>query len=138
MPALRLDILLRIIMNKEIRKEVRITKSDLSIILRKANLLNMNFSEYVRHVGTRSRLFTVMPIINDNMLSELSRVGNNLNQIAKALNGPNKDLYILNEHDSIIKDFKNTEKVFNLILDAHKSYLSNPEKHKILIDDSKN
>jgi hypothetical protein len=133
MPALCLDTIIEN-MNKEIRKEVRISENELKVMLRKAKLLNMNFSQYIRHVGIRSKLFTIVPIINDNMLSELSRVANNLNQISKALHGPNKELYIINEHDSIIADFYDAKMVFNSILEAHKEYLKNPYLNTKQID----
>jgi hypothetical protein len=74
-------------MKKELKKTIRFSKNELEKIQEKLNLLNVNFSQFSRAAILQHNI--QLPI-NRELLYEINKIGNNINQIAKAVNGKQK------------------------------------------------
>lgn len=72
--------------NKNIRITVRFSPDDMLEIERKAELMKMTTSKYIRTMATDGQaVMTEIPEFNKFMV-ELSKIGTNINQIARRLN----------------------------------------------------
>lgn len=67
-------------MAKELRKSVRMSSEELEIILKKAKIADITFSEYVREAALNHSI-KVVPGIRELHL-QVAKIGNNLNQLA--------------------------------------------------------
>ena len=69
-------------------RTLRISSVEISRIQKKADLANITFSQYVRKALKNSRpIFTqVIKPERSEMLREIAKIGNNLNQLAKHCN----------------------------------------------------
>lgn len=74
---------------RELIKRIRLSKDEWNIIFEKMEKTNLNFSEFARMSMTDSKIFSKKEkkaIANKELILELAKIGNNLNQIAKYLN----------------------------------------------------
>jgi len=72
---------------KEIRKTIRFSIEEISTIENLCNESGVTFSEYCRSAILGTPLKSRFDIL---MISQIQKIGNNLNQIAKNLNGGGK------------------------------------------------
>ena len=89
-------------MAKEIRKTLRFSEQEFSEIEQKISEHNLTFSEFARASILKKKIHTKLTV---DMIFQVQKVGNNLNQIAKSLN-----------HKSDISNLGNkpTNRVFSL------------------------
>ena len=73
-------------MAKEIRKTIRFTEDEYAKIQQELDKANISFSVFARVALLHKKI--KLPIERE-LLSELSRIGNNLNQVSKHLNSGN-------------------------------------------------
>ncbi|MPA79927.1 MobC family plasmid mobilization relaxosome protein [Campylobacter coli] len=71
---------------KELRKTIRFTQKELEEIKEKANNLNMSFSQYIVYSALNKQLASKKNPLYKDLTTQLAKVGNNLNQIAKTCN----------------------------------------------------
>lgn len=74
---------------RELVKRVKLSKDEWSIISEKMEKANLNFSEFARMSMINSQIFSKKEkraIANKELIIELAKIGNNLNQVAKHLN----------------------------------------------------
>lgn len=90
-------------MAKEIRKTIRFTDDEILTIENLCSQNGVNFSDYCRSAILEKPLKSRFDI---SMILEVQKIGNNLNQIAKKLNGGGKmDEFILRKLIDIEKKF---------------------------------
>lgn len=71
---------------KELRKTIRFNKKELEEITQKANDLNMSFSQYIIYSALNKQMASKKNLLYKDLTTQLTRMGNNLNQIAKTCN----------------------------------------------------
>ena len=71
---------------KTARVEIRVTEKEKIALKNKAQSLNMSLSELVLKTALDPTKITILPSINSKLFTELSRQGNNLNQLTRQLN----------------------------------------------------
>ena len=71
---------------KELRKTIRFTQKELEEINKKASNLNMSFSQYIVYSALNKQVASKKNPLYKDLTTQLARVGNNLNQIAKTCN----------------------------------------------------
>lgn len=71
---------------KELRKTIRFSKKELEEITQRANNLHMSFSEYILYSALNKKISTKKTPLYKELITELAKQGNNLNQIAKICN----------------------------------------------------
>ncbi|MBX1152326.1 plasmid mobilization relaxosome protein MobC [Campylobacter jejuni] len=71
---------------KELRKTIRFTPNELKEIEEKASNLNMSFSQYIIYSALNKQIASKKNPLYKELITQLARVGNNLNQIAKVCN----------------------------------------------------
>lgn len=74
---------------RELVKRVKLSKDEWSIISEKMEKANLNFSEFARMSMINSQIFSKKEkraIANKELIIELAKIGNNLNQVTKHLN----------------------------------------------------
>ena len=93
-------------MAKEIRKTIRFTEDEYAKIQQELDKANISFSVFARSALLHKKI--KLPIERE-LLTELSRIGNNLNQIAKAVNSQERRAILteLVEIERQLKDLKN-------------------------------
>jgi len=93
-------------MAKAIRKTIRFSENEYSKIFNELEKANINFSIFCRSAILKKKI--KLPI-EKSLLYELNRIGNNLNQIAKAVNKKEKIsvIFELIEIEKALKDLKN-------------------------------
>lgn len=97
-------------MPKEIRKTLRFSSDEYTQILEKIEAHNLTFSEFARSAILSKK---VSSKLTPDLIFQIQKIGNNLNQIAKSLNSKKGDIpnsEILKNLISIqdqIKDLKN-------------------------------
>lgn len=89
-------------MAKAIRKTIRFTENEYALIQKELDKAHISFSTLARSSILRKKI--KLPIERE-LLSELSRIGNNLNQIARSINQGEKHL-ILAELVAIERELK--------------------------------
>lgn len=89
-------------MAKEVRKTIRFTDDEFAVIQQELELANISFSVFARSALLKKKI--KLPIERE-LLTELSRIGNNLNQIARSCNQGEKRV-ILTELVAIEKQLK--------------------------------
>ncbi|MFT5716338.1 MAG: hypothetical protein ACI9T7_000513 [Oleiphilaceae bacterium] len=72
--------------NKKERIQLRVVPMHKSLLRGKARLCNMSLSDYMVRCGLQQHISPPKSKINQEYVRELSRIGNNINQIAYALN----------------------------------------------------
>ena len=90
--------------NKFVRKTIRFSENEWKSIEEKLTKSETTFTEFARSAILRKKL--KLPIEKE-LIYELNRIGNNLNQIAKAVNSKNDKIQILTELIEIEKAVKN-------------------------------
>lgn len=93
-------------MAKEVRKTIRFTDDEFAVIQRELELANISFSVFARSALIKKKI--KLPIERE-LLTELSRIGNNLNQIARSCNQGEKRVILteLVEIEKQLKELKN-------------------------------
>lgn len=71
---------------KELRKTIRFTQKELEKIKEKASNLNIGFSQYIIYSALNKQIASKKNPLYKELITQLARVGNNLNQIAKVCN----------------------------------------------------
>lgn len=74
-------------MAKDIRKTLRFSKEEFDKIQLELDKSNISFSDFARSAILKKKI--ILPIEKD-LLYELNRIGNNMNQIARAINSNEK------------------------------------------------
>ncbi|WP_257396239.1 mobilization protein (plasmid) [Campylobacter lari subsp. concheus] len=72
--------------NRVFKKTIRFTKSELQEIEQKAQELNVNFSQFIIYASLNKKIASKKNPMYRELITQLARVGNNLNQIAKICN----------------------------------------------------
>jgi len=72
--------------NKKERIQLRVVPMHKTLLRAKAKLCNMSLSDYMIRCGLQQHISPPKSKINQECVRELSRIGNNINQIAYALN----------------------------------------------------
>lgn len=75
--------------------EVLFTKSDFNRLTQLANLANMSISRYVRTACFNKKIYAKFTQEERVFMTRIFNIGNNLNQIAKALNAQQKNEELL-------------------------------------------
>jgi hypothetical protein len=96
---------------KLLQINIRVTLEEQILLEEFSKLYGVNVVEFIRIKALKKQLpKNTMPVINRELLIELSRVGNNINQLTKKanqnnpnLNGLKNELYNLNESLNKIK-----------------------------------
>ena len=93
-------------MAKAIRKTIRFTEDEYALIQQELDKAHISFSTFARSAILRKKI--KLPIERA-LLSELSRIGNNLNQIARSINQGEKRLVLaeLVAIESELKELRN-------------------------------
>ncbi len=93
-------------MPKDVRKTLRFSAEEFAQIQAELDRANISFSTFARSAILKKKI--KLPIERE-LLTELSRIGNNLNQIARSCNqGEKKSVLVeLVEIEKQIKDLKN-------------------------------
>lgn len=89
-------------MPKNIRKTLRFSENEFVMIQQKLDLANITFSDFARSAILKKKI--KLPIEKD-LIYELNKIGNNLNQIARAVN-KNEKISVLTELVEIEKALK--------------------------------
>ena len=89
-------------MSKNIRKTLRFSDDEFAMIQQKLDLANITFSDFARSAILKKKI--KLPIEKE-LIYQISKIGNNLNQIARAVNGKDK-VAILTELVEIEKQLK--------------------------------
>ena len=96
--------------NKFIRKTIRFTDDEFKIIEEQRAKTNLDFTNFCKSAILRKRVKTkVQEDFNSNMIYQINKIGNNLNQIARKVRS-NERLSVLMELKQIeehLKDLKN-------------------------------
>jgi len=71
-------------------RSLRLTAGEDAMIRAKAHVTGLTFSAYLRRVGLGKRVRARPGQVDDDALYHLARIGNNLNQIARAMNTARK------------------------------------------------
>lgn len=74
-------------MPKNIRKTLRFSRDEFATIQKNLELANINFSDFARSAILKKKI--KLPIEKE-LIYEINKIGNNLNQIAKAVNQKEK------------------------------------------------
>ena len=92
-------------MAKDIRKTSRFSESEFAEIQQKLDYANITFSDFARSAIFKKKI--KLPIEKE-LLYELNKIGNNLNQIARSVNTDNKVQILskLVQIESLLKDLK--------------------------------
>lgn len=92
-------------MPKDIRKTLRFSKSEFELIQQQLEKSNITFSDFARSAILKKKI--KLPIEKE-LLYELNKIGNNLNQIARTVNTDNKVQILskLVQIESLLKDLK--------------------------------
>ncbi len=104
---------------RERRITFRLYEEQYSVIARNADLMHLTISEYVREVAVEGHLNYVVkcfiPMDEVTALqNEISRIGNNLNQIAHDLNtGGTRSRQTINEINACLSKLDETRKKLN-------------------------
>ncbi len=72
--------------NKDGRLEIRLSHDDLEMIKSKAAKMSLTSSEMIRRLAKYGVCYKVDFNVGTNILYELGKIGNNINQIARGLN----------------------------------------------------
>ncbi|HDX6298009.1 TPA: plasmid mobilization relaxosome protein MobC [Campylobacter fetus subsp. venerealis] len=99
---------------RELIKRIRLSKDEWNIIFEKMEKANLNFSEFARMSMINSQIFSKKEkraIANKELIIELAKIGNNLNQVAKHLNIEKKgidrvSLEMLSRIDNHLKELR--------------------------------
>jgi len=97
-------------MAKEIRKTLRFSADEFSIIEQILDEHKLTFSDFARSAILKKKVHTKLTV---DMIFQIQKVGNNLNQIAKVINQKKSDipnsevLKKLIEIEKAIKEFSN-------------------------------
>ena len=91
-----------ITLSKNIRKTLRFSDDEFAMIQQKLDLANITFSDFARSAILKKKI--KLPIEKE-LIYQISKIGNNLNQIARAVNGKDK-VAILTELVEIEKQLK--------------------------------
>lgn len=89
-------------MPKNIRKTLRFSEDEFVMIQQKLDLANITFSDFARSAILKKKI--KLPIEKE-LIYELNKIGNNLNQIARAVN-KNEKISVLTELVEIEKALK--------------------------------
>lgn len=89
-------------MPKNIRKTLRFSEDEFAMIQQKLDLANITFSDFARSAILKKKI--KLPIEKE-LIYELNKIGNNLNQIARAVN-KNEKISVLTELVEIEKALK--------------------------------
>jgi len=92
-------------MAKSIRKTIRFSEDEWSNISQKLEKHHLDFSTFSRSAILKKKI--ILPI-EKNLLFEISRIGNNLNQIARAVNRKEK-IQVLTQLVEIEKHLKSLQ-----------------------------
>lgn len=95
-------------MAKEIRKTIRFSDDEFEKIEHLMNEHNLTFAEFARGAILRKKI--KLPIEKE-LIYELNKIGNNLNQIAKAVNQRDDKIQILTELVEIERALKNASQI---------------------------
>jgi len=90
--------------DKFIRKTIRFSESEWKKIAEQISKSETTFTEFARSAILRKKI--KLPIEKE-LIYELNKIGNNLNQIAKAVNAKNDKIQILTELVEIERALKN-------------------------------
>jgi hypothetical protein len=92
-------------MAKDIRKTIRFSESEFAMIQQKLESANITFSDFARSTLLKKKI--KLPIERE-LIYELNKIGNNLNQIAKRVNSDDRKsvLVELVEIERALKDLK--------------------------------
>lgn len=85
-------------MKRFCRLEVRLSQEEYDTLQRDRQKCNLTQSQYLRSLIMRREIRERLPIDYHHMLTEISRIGNNINQIAR----------IANQHPDAIPDLAHT------------------------------
>ena len=93
-------------MAKDVRKTLRFSPEEFAQIQQELESANVSFSTFARSAILKKKIR--LPIERE-LLTELSRIGNNLNQIAKAVNSQERRAVLteLVEIEKQLKELKN-------------------------------
>ena len=89
-------------MPKNIRKTLRFSEDEFAIIQQNLDLANITFSDFARSAILKKKIN--LPIEKE-LIYQISKIGNNINQIARAVNGKDK-VSVLTELIEIEKQLK--------------------------------
>ena len=92
-------------MQKNIRKTLRFSEDEFAIIQEKLDLGNITFSNFARSAILKKKI--KLPIEKE-LIYEINKIGNNLNQIARAVNKKDR-LSVLSELVEIEKALKSLQ-----------------------------
>lgn len=90
-------------MAKNIRKTLRFSEDEFSIIKKNLDNADISFSTFARSAILKKKI--KLPIEKE-LIFEINKIGNNLNQIAKAINSREDKIDILTELVEIEKAIK--------------------------------
>ena len=108
--------------NRQARLEVRLSEREKKYIQHKADLANKSISDYIRSVGITGIVINTDTRKIGDMLYELNRIGNNINQITKAVHTHGdyvspKDIKAIREEFEAMKNL-----IFENIINAAYEY----------------
>jgi uncharacterized protein (DUF1778 family) len=82
---------------KKVTLTLKLSESDKKFLQKQAELVNMNMNEYVMRVVHSRPVFQISKETLNNLLSEMHKIGSNVNQIA----------HVVNSQNTLIKNFLN-------------------------------
>lgn len=72
--------------NRTVQHLLMLTPSEKTQWKSLAKVAGMNLNQYIRHCVARRRIAPTPPAVNYQAVAQLGRIGNNLNQLLKAMN----------------------------------------------------
>jgi len=90
---------------KRVRKTISFTNEEFEKITENLNLTNLDFSNFAKNILLKKKIVTK---VEKNLISEINKIGVNLNQIAKSVNKSEKVAVLtqLVEIEKALKDLK--------------------------------
>lgn len=103
-------------MDKSEIQKFRVSESEKKIIKRKAEMLSISSSEYLRLCALNKN---IQPLVNKDLITSINRIGANINQILRVLNSNSKALSVYANLPAEIEELK------NLMLEVREMYKAN-------------
>jgi hypothetical protein len=92
--------------NKKERIQLRVVPMHKSLLRAKSNMCNMSLSNYMIRCGLQQHISPPKSKVEQDFIRELSRIGNNLNQIAYGLNSAQEPSLVTDKLQNIAEELK--------------------------------
>jgi hypothetical protein len=117
---------------KKVTLTLKLSESDKKFLQKQAELVNMNMNEYVMRVVRSRPVFHINKYTLNNLLSEMHKIGSNVNQIAHVINSQKYvDKELFKKIREVETELKSLEYLMYLIVEE----IANPQKQHYFPDE---